>query len=349
MTIAQNLRTFGPRPDAAPPPEPFDVPLPQDTRDKLTSLSRSPLTPALIVALGESRRLAARTLHALSAAGASGAPFVEVDCCLYAEDTTGSELFGQDQPALGGRERGAPGLVASAQGGTLFLDHLTALPPALQARLLRLLDGITAQRAARAGAGAPEIRVVAGSDHDPLEAVRAGRLRDDIYRELAVFRIDIPPLRERGADILELARAQVRHFAERLQKPVTGLSADAENALLAYDFPGHERELRAVIERAMILTQGTELSAADLGLSDPRHRQPSPEDHFFWVDANPGGTPPPLDVVDRAYVARVLTHTSGRRLAAAHLLGISYPTFLKRLRELGFDRPQARAGERSRI
>lgn len=131
-----------------------------------------------------------------------------------------------------------------------------------------------------------------------------------------------------------------------MNKPVHGLSADAENALLAYDFPGHERELRAVIERAMILCQGPELSAGDLGLADPRHRHPSPEDHFFWVDANPGGVPPPLDVVDRAYVARVLTHTSGRRLAAAHLLGISYPTFLKRLRELGFDRPAAGATSR---
>lgn len=349
MTIAPNLRTFGPRLDAAALAEPFDVPLPKETRDKLTSVSRSPLTPVLIVAQGESRRLAARTLHALGDAGAGGAPFVELDCTLYAEDTTGTELFGQEQPALGSRERGAPGLVASAQGGTLFLDHLTALTPALQARLLRLLDGMTAQRSARPGAGVAEMRIVAGSDHDPLEAVQAGRLRDDLYRELAVFRVDIAPLRERGADILELARTQVRHFAEHLQKGVTGLSADAENALLAYDFPGHERELRAVIERAMILTKGTELSAGDLGLSDPRHRQPSPEDHFFWVDANPGGVPPPLDVVDRAYVARVLTHTSGRRLAAAHLLGISYPTFLKRLRELGFDRPQVRAGERSRV
>jgi two-component system response regulator AtoC len=349
MTIAPNLRTFGPRPDTTPQADPFDVPLPNDTREKLASVSRSALTPVLIVAPGESRRLAARTLHSLSDAGASGAPFVEIDCSIYAEDTTGTELFGQEQPSVGGRERGAQGLIASAQSGTLFLDHVTALTPALQARLLRVLDGMTAQRSPRPGAGATELRVVAGADHDPLEAVQSGRFRDDLYRELAVFRVDIAPLRERGADILELARAQVRHFAERLQKPVTGLSADAENALLAYDFPGHERELRAVIERAMILTKGNELSPGDLGLTDPRHRQPSPEDHFFWVDANPGGVPPPLDVVDRAYVARVLTHTSGRRLAAAHLLGISYPTFLKRLRELGFDRPQSRPTERTRI
>ncbi|HEX5100324.1 MAG TPA: sigma 54-interacting transcriptional regulator, partial [Polyangiaceae bacterium] len=226
MTIAPNLRTFGPRPDAATLAEPFDVPLPEDTRDKLVSVSQSALTPVLIVSPGESRRLAARTLHALGEAGANGAPFVEIDCALYAEDTTGTELFGQDQPSLGGRERGAPGVIAAAQGGTLFLDHLTTLTPALQARLLRLLDGIMAQRSARPGAGVPQMRVIAGSDHDPLGAVQAGRLRDDLYRALAVFRVDIPPLRERGADILELARAQIRHFAERLQKPVTGLSAD---------------------------------------------------------------------------------------------------------------------------
>jgi len=327
MTIAPNLRSIGPRLDPSVANEPFDVPLPTETLEKLASASRSPFTPVLIVAPGESRRLAARRLHALTYPGRPEAPFVEVDGTLYAEDSLGTEL-------------------ASARGGTLFLDHLTALTPAVQARLLRLLDAMATQRSTRPGAGVPELRVVAGADREPLDAVHAGRLRDDLYRELAVLRVDIAPLRERGADILELARAQVRGFAERLDKPVRGLSPDAENALLAYDFPGHERELRAVIERAMILTQGSELSAGDLGLADSRHRQPSPEDHFFWVDANPGGVPPPLDVVDRAYVARVLTHTSGRRLAAAHLLGISYPTFLKRLRELGFDRPAERVPSR---
>jgi DNA-binding NtrC family response regulator len=346
MTIAPNLRSISPTRDPSVPNEPFDVPLPGETREKLARVSHSPLTPVLIVAPGESRRLAARTLHALSHPGRPEAPFVEVDGTLYADDSLGVELFGHEPASPGPRERNGAGLVASAQGGTLFLDHLTALTAAVQARLLRLLDTLAAQRSARPGAGVPELRIVAGADREPIDAVHAGRLRDDLYRALAVFRVDIAPLCERGADVLELARAQVRMFAERLNKPVEGLSADAENALLAYGFPGHERELCAVIERAMILTQGGELSAGDLGLADPRHHQPSPEGHFFWVDANPGGVPPPLDVVDRAYVARVLTHTSGRRLAAAHLLGISYPTFLKRLRELGFDRPGAGATSR---
>jgi two-component system, NtrC family, response regulator AtoC len=347
MTIATDFRSSGPRLDPPASGVEFDVPLPGDVRDTLASVSRSALTPVLIVAAGESRRVAARALHELSHPNDAKAPFIELDCTIYSGDPLGTELFGHEHEASG-RERAGGGQVDLAAGGTLFLDHLTALSAGAQARLVRLLDAVTQKGAGRNGEVGTRLRIVAGCEREPLGAVEAGRLRDDLYRELAVFRVDIPPLHARGAAVLELSRGYVRLFAERLGKPVKTLSADAENALLAYDFPGNERELRGVIERAVILTQGTELTPGDLGLDDIRNRQPSPEDHFFWVDANPGGVPPPLDVVDRAYVARVLTHTAGRRLAAAHLLGISYPTFLKRLRELGFDRPAQRPGERNR-
>ena len=346
MTIATDFRSNKERLDPPASGVEFDVPLPDNVRETLASVSRSALTPVLIVAAGESRRVAARALHELSHPNDSKAPFIEIDCTIYASDALGVELFGREHET-NGRERVNGGKVDLAAGGTLFLDHLTSLSAGAQARLVRLLDAITQKGTVRNGEGTP-LRVVAGCEREPLGAVEAGRLRDDLYRELAVFRIDIPPLHARGGAVLELARGYVRLFSERLGKAVKGLSPDAENALLAYDFPGNERELRGVIERAVILTQGTELTPGDLGLDDVRNRQPSPEDHFFWVDANPGGAPPPLDVVDRAYVARVLTHTGGRRLAAAHLLGISYPTFLKRLRELGFDRPASRPGERQR-
>jgi len=348
MTIATDYRSTGQTLDHAPASGiEFDVPLPSEVQDTLASVSRSALTPVLIVAAGESRRVAARLLHELSHPNDAKAPFIEVDCTIYANDALGTELLGREHDA-NGRERAGAGQVELAAGGTLFLDHLTSLGAGAQARLVRLLDAITQKGSPRQGEAGTPLRIVAGCEREPLGAVEAGRLRDDLYRELAVFRIDIPPLRARGGAVLELARGYLRLFAERLGKPVRALSADAENALLGYDFPGNERELRGVIERAVILTQGTELTPGDLGLDDIRNRQPSPEDHFFWVDANPGGDPPPLDVVDRAYVARVLTYTSGRRLAAAHLLGISYPTFLKRLRELGFDRPGQRSAERHR-
>ncbi len=347
MTIATNLRSLGQRLDL-PTSDPPYLPLPREAQQQLAIVSQSPLTPVLIVAAGEARRVAARALHELSHAPGSGAPFVELDCTLLSDDGAGTELFGLERDASPVRDGAGAGRVALADGGTLFLDHVAALTPGAQARLVRFLDAVAQKRAAQSSDRALELRIVAGCEREPLGALEAGRLRDDLYRALTVFRIDIPPLRSRSADILELARAAVRHFAARLNKPVQGLSPDAENALLGYDFPGNERELRGVIERAIILTQGSELIPADLGLDESRARQVSPEDHFFWVDQNPGGVPPPLDVVDRAYVARVLSHTSGRRLAAAHLLGISYPTFLKRLRELGFDRATQRTSERQR-
>jgi two-component system response regulator AtoC len=345
MTIATDYRSTSPRLEHPPASGvEFDVPLPDDVQGTLASVSKSALTPVLIVAAGESRRVAARALHELSHPSDPKAPFIEVDCTIFANDALGAELFGREHDG-NGRQAAGGSQIDLATGGTLFLDHLTSLSAGAQARLVRLLDALTQKGTTRNG-DSTTLRIVAGCEREPLGAVEAGRLRDDLYRELAVFRVDIPPLRARGGAVLELARGYVRLFAERLGKAVKGLSADAENALLAYDFPGNERELRGVIERAVILTQSSELTPGDLGLDDMRNRQVSPEDHFFWVDANPGGVPPPLDVVDRAYVARVLTHTAGRRLAAAHLLGISYPTFLKRLRELGFDRPAAGATSR---
>ena len=166
--------------------------------------------------------------------------------------------------------------------------------------------------------------------------MKAGRFREDLYHRLAVFLVTIPPLSSRPEDIPDLAAAFIRFFAERVKKKVSGLAASALQALQSYDYPGNVRELRNMIERAVILARSTDVTERDLIL--PRHGQPAAgAEAFFGVALGPEGAAPPLDRVERAYVARVLEHCGGRRMAAAQALGISYPTFLKRLRELGLE------------
>jgi two-component system response regulator AtoC len=183
------------------------------------------------------------------------------------------------------------------------------------------------------------LRIVAATNRD-LKTLDNSRFREDLYHRLAVFLVNIPPLAERREDISELARGFVTYFAGRVKKRITGISADALSALSTYDFPGNVRELRNIIERAMILTAGPEIEAQDIILPElglPRGRgKARAEDSFFSMALGADGVPPPAEVVERAYVARVLEHFHGKRVVAAQALGISYPTFLKRLRELGF-------------
>ncbi len=180
---------------------------------------------------------------------------------------------------------------------------------------------------------------MAATNQDVKQAVAAGRFREDLYHRLAVFWLTIPPLSARREDIPDLALAFVRFFTGRVKKRLTGLTEEGLAALVAYDYPGNVRELRNIIERAVILARGPEVTPRDLILPETGHpaAPPAADGAFFRLGPGPDDSPPTLEAVERAYVARVLQYCQGRRMAAADALGISYPTFLKRLRELGLE------------
>jgi DNA-binding NtrC family response regulator len=229
------------------------------------------------------------------------------------------------------------GLVQLADRGTLFLDEVTELPLRSQAKLLKFIDTMRFRRLGGETEIAVELRVVAASNRDVSELVRAGRFREDLYHRLAVFALAIPALSERRDDIPDLAAAFVRFFAARTKKRVTALSGGATRLLLSYGYPGNVRELRNIVERAVILAGGAEIAEDDIML--PKADPLAAAAAFFHVPLDASGRPPALDVVERSYVVRVLEHFHGRRSAAVEALEISYPTFLKRLRELGIDGP----------
>jgi two-component system, NtrC family, response regulator AtoC len=307
-------------------------------REELSRLRQSPCTPLLLVGPpGAGKQHTAELLHRKSHQSAE-APFVSVDCAALTRDFD-SELFGKEGAADDGAPR--PGLVELANGGTLLLRDITALPLGAQAMLLKFLDSMRLRRV-----GAPRelevsLRVVATTSREPLELVKAGQFHENLYRRLAVFRLDLPALRHRAEEIVPLAQRFIDELGTRVGKQVIGLADDARATLLRYAFPGNVRELRSIIERALVNAQKPLLSSEDLDLENSGFRASERALRFFEVQTPADGVPPSLEVIEKAYVHRVLEHTGGKRMAAAQLLGISYPTFLKRLRELGVDEGHA--------
>ncbi len=313
-------------------------PVMREVVERLRSVSRSPLTPVFMYGpSGVGKQRAAEMLHALTWSGTDPhAPFLEVNCAALPEDLVESELFGHEKGAFTDAKLMRRGLIEMAAGGTLFLDEITELPQRSQAKLLKFLDTMRFRRVGGEREIAVDLRVVAATNQEVRGLVQAGRFREDLFHRLAVFLITLPPLSARREDIADLARSFVQFFAGRVKKKVGGLTGGAERALLGYDYPGNVRELRNIIERAVILAAGSEVTERDLIL--PQHGTPAAAGEiFFGLGPDDQGAPPKLDAVERAYVARVLEHCDGRRMAAAQALGISYPTFLKRLRELGLE------------
>ena len=320
----------------------IQVPLSNDPmarmREELSRLRQSPCTPVLLVGPpGAGKQHTAELLHQLSYDPADAAPFVTVDCAALPREFLDSELFGHERGAFADATAARRGLVELAHGGSLFLHEVTALPLAAQTMLLKFLDGMRLRRLGAQRELELSLRVIATASREPRELVKSGELHEDLYRRLSVFRVNVPALSERSDEIVPLAQSFVEHFSAHMKKEVCGLSEDAQKQLSSYVFSGNIRELRTLIERAVMTAQGTLLTAKDLALNENSWRTSQPPGRFFQVDAAGDGVPPPLDAVEQAYVRRVLEHTNGKRMAAAQLLGISYPTFLKRLRELGLD------------
>ena len=302
---------------------------------KLRSVATSPLTPVLLTgASGVGKQFAAERLHAMTYPE-SDAPFVEVNCASLPEDMVERELFGAERGVLSDSPAARRGLIEMAHGGTLFLDEITDTPLRVQGKLLKFLDNLRFRRLGSERELSVRLRVVAATHENIAEMVAKGTFREDLFHRLSVFLVDIPTLASGQEDIEPLARAFVNHFATRQKKRITGLADSALQSLSTYTYPGNVRELRNIIERAVILARGPLIAADDVVLPEHAtvHRV---REAFFSVGLDTGAMPLPLEHVERQYVARVLMHFKGHRTAAAEALGISYPTFLKRLRELGF-------------
>jgi two-component system response regulator AtoC len=270
---------------------------------------------ATVLVVGETgtgKELAARAIHQLSPR--SEALFVAVNCAAIPSEMMESELFGHERGAFTGAIKERIGKFELADGGTLFLDEVTEMPIALQAKLLRALQEGTIERLGGHRPIPVNIRIVAATNRDPQQAVRDGLLREDLYYRLNVFRLDLPPLRERIEDIPLLAQ----HFVARRG---IELAPDAIDRLTAYRWPGNVRELENVLERAAIVCGGRTVTAAHLpaDISVPASATATAAPAVSGSLSIPEAT----EALERQLIASALRETRGNKSKAARLLNIS--------------------------
>jgi DNA-binding NtrC family response regulator len=286
-------------------------------RAALRLLERVAPTETTVLLTGESgtgKELFARALHALSARRRG--PAVAVNCAAIPEALLENELFGHEKGAFTSADRRQPGRFELAAGGTLLLDEIGEIPLAIQGKVLRVLEEHTFERVGGGRTLHADLRLVAATNRDLQRMVEEGRFRGDLYFRLAVFPIELPPLRERASDVPLLARHLLAGIARRHQLPVPRLAAGTAELLASQSWPGNVRELANVLERALILADGPELRPADL--------QP-------LLGAPPTG--PPASGGERDRLRRALIEAEGDKQRAAGLLGISYRALLRKVKE----------------
>jgi DNA-binding NtrC family response regulator len=290
---------------------------------------------------GTGKELVARTLHDLS--DRKHRPFVAVNCAAIPETLMESEIFGHEKGSFTGAVERRSGCFELAEGGTLLLDELGEMPIGTQAKLLRVLEERKLRRLGARTEQDVDVRVLAATNRDPEQAVNAGQLRSDLFYRLNVFHIHMPPLRDHREDIPDLASAMLAEMNQRHGRRVAGASTAVLDRLAQHDWPGNGRELRNLMERAVIL-------APDGGLIELQHLPPgfgkpqavtTPVSDGNSVSVRVGAT---VGEGERLLILRTLEHTGQNKTRAAELLGVSLKTLHNKLKEYEVSRDGARDG-----
>ncbi len=311
-----------------------DSPALRDVLARVEQVAQTSSTVLLRGETGTGKEMVARAIHINSAR--ESRPFVRVNCAALAPGVLESELFGHEKGSFTGAVARRLGRFELADGGTLFLDEVGDLPLDVQVKLLRVLQEREFERVGGNETVKVDVRVVSATHRDLERQIATGAFREDLYYRLNVFPISLPPLRERPTDIPLLAEHFVSKFAPGAGKTVRGIDAGALAALCAYKWPGNVRELENVIERALILTRGPEITSPDLEFT----RRPSPE-AAPASPASPGGKPGEtgrplserLHEQERAAIVTAIDGAQGNIAHAARALGINRSTLYYRLRK----------------
>jgi len=277
---------------------------------------------------GTGKEVLSRIIHKLS--GRGDVPLVVQDCGALTETLLESELFGHVKGAFTGAVADHPGLFVLADGGTIFLDEIENTTPNLQAKLLRVLEGGDVRPVGGTQVRHVDVRVVAASNRDLAQEVRAGRFRADLFYRLNSFTVDIPPLRERAEDILSLARHFMELFNRTLKRSASGIAPEAEEALLGYAWPGNARELRNVMERAVLLSQPGEMVTRRL-LPPALVGTLRPEGNVM----REGSLKTRMELVEKDLIREALEQNDGVLRRAAVALGMDPVTLGRRARRHG--------------
>ncbi len=299
-----------------------------DVASQIALLARSDKTTALL--LGESgtgKGRVAELIHSQSPR--SGRPFVEVNCASLTAASLDSELFGHEREALGGTRERKIGLVEVADEGTLFLDEIADLDATLQPKLLRVLEGKSFRRLGGTEEVRAQVRLVAATSKDLVNEVTAGRFREDLYYRLSVMPITLPPLRARAReDLVQLIGAVLDELRPQLGETPERVADAALERLLKYAWPGKIRELRNVLERAMIMGRGAEEILPMHLPAEVRDASGASVEHYV---------PKSLEEVEKVHMQRTLRAHEGNRTRAARELGISRATLIKKIKDYNLE------------
>ena len=305
-----------------------DSPVMQQLKGLLTKVAVSPASTVLLTGeSGTGKDLAAKVIHHLSSR--AGRPFMNITCSALPEQLLESELFGHERGAFTDARHQKRGLLESADGGTVFLDEIGEMVPALQAKLLRVLEEKAFKRVGGAADVRVDVRVIAATNRNLEEAVAQGKFREDLYYRLNVLPVVLPSLREHPGDIPQLVIYYVAAFSREFRKQVRGVTTEALERLQRHGWPGNIRELRNAVERAVLLAETDRLG---------------PE-HFPMLSSRPatsGFELPPngvnLDELERDLVAQALTRSGGNQTRAAALLGLNRDQIRYRIEKYGLGR-----------
>ena len=310
----------------------------QDIMDFVKMVAKSPDTPILITGeTGTGKELIASAIHYFSPH--FKAPFATVNCAAIPKDLIESELFGYEKGAFSGADAaGKKGLIEEAADGTLFMDEVGDLSLEAQAKLLRFLELGEFYRVGGTKKLQIQTRVVSATNKDLSEMIETGQFRKDLYFRLGVIKVKVPSLNERSSDIIPLSKHFLKEFNDKFKKEFTGISSDAEHVLLAHSWTGNIRELKNLIERAVLIGNGPKLNTKELGI-DAQSRREVPA----TIDTKAKLPPFPAEGLDlseqlqsfeRYYIETALKIAKGNESRAARLLNMNHHTFRYRRKKL---------------
>jgi Nif-specific regulatory protein len=294
----------------------------QELKSKITRIARA---TGCVLVRGESgvgKELVARAVHRASAR--SDRPMLSVNCAAIPRDLMESQLFGHKKGSFTGADADHAGLFQQAHTGTLFLDEVGEMTLDGQAKLLRILEGHPFLPVGATKEVTADVRVIAATNRDLRDFVREGKFREDLYYRLSVFELYIPPLRDRGSDIELLVNHFLDHFKRQQGRPSLAFSPDAKDKLLGYAWPGNVRQLRNVIDSAVVMSEGSIILPDDLGLRDA-----TSADQLESLR---------LDFWERKLIVEALKRTDGNVPEAARLLGVGRATIYRKIEEFGIER-----------
>jgi DNA-binding NtrC family response regulator len=274
---------------------------------------------------GSGKEVIADLVHTLSPRAKN--KIIKVNCAALPRELIESELFGSVKGAFTGATSDREGLFRQAEGGTLFLDEISEMPIDTQSKLLRVLQDQEVRPVGGKTSYKTNCRIIAATNRRPDEAIRDGKLREDLYYRVSAISVHLPPLRERRDDIMPLANSFLRRFAAQANRTLRGFSADAVERLTTFDWPGNIRQLQNEIQRAVLLCEGSDVKASDLSISYTKSLSSPEQDTSFTL----------LEGVERNAIVQMLKETGGNKLETAKRLGIGRQTLYNKIKAYGIE------------